>query len=1186
MKARFAVVTLGAALALLLAALAGGLLWLVGSEAGLRWAAERAESASAGRLRIERPRGTLASGVFADRVAFAGEGVKLTAERFGARLGLLGLLSASVSVEPLSIDRLSLLLEPGDDQPAQAPSQPFRLKISAATIGRVELARGEERWALRDVRVERFELGSLGRVSGAARFAVVHERFPATGRLQLEGTLEHLEAGLALELAPARAELSARLAPFAAQRIETLELKASGVDLERLQASLPGTALDVTLKAAGSRDGLRGTLSLANAAAGTLDAGRLPVASLRADFATLGASRASFERASVELAGGGSLRGGGELAPGRGSATLEVKGLNLRALRSSLRRTALDGALNVVLTAEEQTLRASLSQEGIKLSLEAARRGDTIRVGALHAEAQGGEASGSGVVRLGEPPRFEARLALAGFDPAAFGDYPRGDIHGRVELAGQLGDALQVDATWTLADSTLYDLALESQGSGRFARQRVSNLDAQASLGETRVVARGGFGRSGDQLDFTVRAQELSELAAQVAGRLEARGTLRGEWSAPQATASAQGEALELPGGVRIERASASIGGTAARHGVSLTAYAYDSDLAAELRGGWNGQAWRGELVSLSSSGALALDTIAPAPLAVSRERIELGRLEARLEQGRLLVNELVRTHERVTSSGEFSSLPAAWLFAAAGVGERVRSTLMLDGQWTVAATPALEGTLRVRRSRGDVTVLGERALDLGLEAVSLDARFTGAGVAAKMDVASQILNAALGGQIGRAPGAGGLGLARASPLLVQGNVDLASLRVLSGPYLPEGRLDGKISADVDIGGTLGEPAFGATLRGDALALELPPYGVYLRDGELAARLENDVLRVDKLSLRGGQGTFSAEGSLPLRLANGDAKLAWHARRFTLLDRTSMRLVASGDGEAGFDGKKVFLSGELRADRGSLEYAADRLPRLDDDIVVEGEKRRGAAAKAPLPVALNVDLDLGDDLTVRMRGLDGRLAGRLNLKTSPQGELRAYGQLHAVHATYLAYGQRLIVDPGVLIFDGPIDNPSLQITAWRRNQAVEAGVQLSGTVRAPRVQLVSQPPVAENEKLSWLVLGRAPSDVTKADIGLLQAAAGALLARGDSTSMPLDQRLARTFGLDQISLQGSGEAEDRVVAIGKRLSDRLYVSYEQGIGTVASNLVKLDYSLSRRWSARVETGTSSGGGLFYRFSWD
>jgi translocation and assembly module TamB len=172
----------------------------------------------------------------------------------------------------------------------------------------------------------------------------------------------------------------------------------------------------------------------------------------------------------------------------------------------------------------------------------------------------------------------------------------------------------------------------------------------------------------------------------------------------------------------------------------------------------------------------------------------------------------------------------------------------------------------------------------------------------------------------------------------------------------------------------------------------------------------------------------------------------------------------------------------------------------------------------------------------------------------------------------------------VAIFDGPIDNPSLQLTAWRRNQQVEVGVQVSGSARNPRVQLVSQQAASEGERLSWLVLGRAPSDATKADLGLLQAAAGALLARGDQ--MPLDRRIARAVGVDEISLRGSGEVADRVVAVGKRLSDRLYISYEQGIGTVVSQLVKLDFSLTKRLSVRAETGTSSGLGLFYRFSWD
>jgi len=189
-----------------------------------------------------------------------------------------------------------------------------------------------------------------------------------------------------------------------------------------------------------------------------------------------------------------------------------------------------------------------------------------------------------------------------------------------------------------------------------------------------------------------------------------------------------------------------------------------------------------------------------------------------------------------------------------------------------------------------------------------------------------------------------------------------------------------------------------------------------------------------------------------------------------------------------------------------------------------------------------------------------------------------------VNALVFAYGRRLEVDPGELIFDGPLDNPALNVTAWRRNQAVEAGVQITGNLQSPRVQLVSNPPVPEAERLSWLVLGRAPGEASRADLGLLQAAAGSLLSQGEV--LPLDRRVARAVGLDEVTLRGGGETQGSVVAFGKRFSDRLYVTYEQGLGAVATNLVKLDYALGKRWSLRAESGTTSGAGLFYRFSWD
>jgi translocation and assembly module TamB len=204
--------------------------------------------------------------------------------------------------------------------------------------------------------------------------------------------------------------------------------------------------------------------------------------------------------------------------------------------------------------------------------------------------------------------------------------------------------------------------------------------------------------------------------------------------------------------------------------------------------------------------------------------------------------------------------------------------------------------------------------------------------------------------------------------------------------------------------------------------------------------------------------------------------------------------------------------------------------------------------------------------------------------TGPAGELFAQGRVEAVKATFYAYGQELEVDPGSVIFDGPIGNPALEITAWRRHQQVEAGLRVTGTVQTPRVQLVSNPAVGENEKLSWLVLGRAPAEAVGADLALLQAAGGAVFGRGGDE--PINRRFAKRFGFDELTVRGSSQLEGNVVALGKRYSDDIYISFEQAISTTTEYLVKLDYALTQRISLRGQTGTTSGVGVFYRYSWD
>jgi hypothetical protein len=140
-----------------------------------------------------------------------------------------------------------------------------------------------------------------------------------------------------------------------------------------------------------------------------------------------------------------------------------------------------------------------------------------------------------------------------------------------------------------------------------------------------------------------------------------------------------------------------------------------------------------------------------------------------------------------------------------------------------------------------------------------------------------------------------------------------------------------------------------------------------------------------------------------------------------------------------------------------------------------------------------VDIDLGEQLKVRGRGLDTTLGGNLKLG-SVGGRLTLNGIVTAGAGTYAAYGQKLEIDRGLLIFSGDIENPMLDVLALRPNLDMQVGVAITGPLHSPRVRLYASTDMSDSDKLSWLVLGRASDGLGRSDTALLQRAAVALLA--------------------------------------------------------------------------------------------
>jgi translocation and assembly module TamB len=498
----------------------------------------------------------------------------------------------------------------------------------------------------------------------------------------------------------------------------------------------------------------------------------------------------------------------------------------------------------------------------------------------------------------------------------------------------------------------------------------------------------------------------------------------------------------------------------------------------------------------------------------------------------------------------------------------------------------------RVFREGGDLTVGAEIPVTLGLR--QLEARADVAAGALRVQVDVDGTRAGRTHAEATAQLLQGL-VSNDSPLRMAASADMPSvawLAPLTGQ--PGLDLDGTLRLRLTGSGTVGNPALDGTITGDKLAARWTEQGLNLRGGVLRAQLAGDELRLQQLSFNGPHGTVMADGTMRLTGGAAGMQLKLTADKLEVLSRPDRTLVVSGQATLVRDASRFALDGKFQADRALVELAPQGTPTLSDDVVVLGRGTPAAPAKqeAALPLTIDVTASLGDQFRLRGKGIDATLGGSVRLRRSGANPPRLNGTIRVISGNYAAYGQKLAIDHGVLTFSGPYDNPSLDILAVRRptnneqpsETNVEAGVEVRGTALAPTARLVSTPSVPDSEKLFWLVLGHGIQGTSGGEADVLGAAASALLS--GSGGGGFTNKIAGSLGLDEIGLSGNARGlESTVVTVGKRLSSRTYLSFEQGAST-ASSLVRLRYKLNPRITLQLQTGTNTALDVLYSWTFD
>ena len=1218
-------------------------LWLTTTATGFLWLAKQATPLTSGRLMLEGVEGHLGASVRIHTLTFKTDTQRIVLHQVRLDWQPRSLWHRLVEIDLIAARHVQIERLKPDPAPPVYPATlrlPLDIRVAAWDVAQLDVIDSGQTLNFNnlhgkiDGRGSRFDLI----VAGGTPWAAINGRFgiakdapfqlkgtlnatqatpvPVQARLDLGGELAAIDFRLDARAEGMRAMATGKLAPYEPVRLPRLLLSGQGIDPSRFAEGAPHADLAFSGVFEGRQgERLLGTFSLVNRLAGRLDQNRLPLAGLSG--AVVGDSvRADFSALEIDLGAAGRFAGDGLWREGQLTVSLASPRLNLAGVHRDLHPTRLKTALRVTGNARQQTLTADVAESWGQGSFTLSLADAVLRLQNAAFSGQAGRLAASGSLRLDASRAFAARFDAAQINPARFGAYPRAKLNARGEVSGSLLPALSLRAQFVLPPGELEGRPVKGKGQLRYASGRLSGTDIDLDLAGNRALLKGAFGGAGDRLVWDINAPALARLNLGLAGRLTSSGIVSGELKQPHIDARVNARGLRLPGdiaadsldlnltlqtaltgvfngqmeargiqvaGQRINTARAAIQGRRDAHTLSLDARLADWHGVASLTGGLDGNGiWRGTLNQAEVAGPWPMKLSAPAGLVLSRDQQTVNALAFTIAGGTVSGLQFSRQGTQMRTQGAMNNLPLAPVLGLLEAKLPLTTDLRIKGDWNLRLGDTLEGQLNVARQSGDVRLV-DPAVNLGLTTLDLGMRAEASRVSARLDVDTREagnLRAEGRAKLERVGAA--WTLPRSEPLAWTAALNVPDLRLLK-PLIPVGiRLDARLAAQLKGGGSLAAPRIDGQIDASRIRFTMPEEGVSITDGSLKLLMADDRVRVEQGELKGLNGRIVVSGEAQLK--NPRAGLTLRFEKFTATSRSDRLVTVSGTTRLKLDPKRLELAGELTVDRARLEMPAASKPVLSSDVVVVGRPPNEKSASPRLPLALDLTLKLGDDFLFKGAGLDARLGGQLRVFTVNQ-VMRGEGVVRVEEGRYAAYAQTLTIERGVLRFIGPIDNPGLDVLAVRKTGSVKAGVQVGGTVQRPVVKLYSDPAMPDTEKLAWLVLGHGLENSGQQEFVLMQVAAAALLSQSESVNF--QSKLADTLGIDSFDVRaGEGESvASAVVSVGKRLSARATLSYEQSLDGL-SQVVKVLYQLTPSVRLEAQAGQQSSFDVFYTREYD
>ena len=423
------------------------------------------------------------------------------------------------------------------------------------------------------------------------------------------------------------------------------------------------------------------------------------------------------------------------------------------------------------------------------------------------------------------------------------------------------------------------------------------------------------------------------------------------------------------------------------------------------------------------------------------------------------------------------------------------------------------------------------------------------------------------------------------------GNVRLTrfALNVLQ-PLLGEfSELKGELSSELELAGSLDQPLLNGQVDISGVRVKGKQAPVDIDDADITLTLSGQQARLQGLvTTAKGEIKLSGEASWQ-QLSDWQAQVNISGDELRL-QVPQARLSVAPDLILKATPALTRLSGTVTIPRANINI--DNLPQnaveLSDDLVLLDKKLQPVPLQEKSVFIFETDINvlLGNRVRLSAFGLKTLLNGKLRVRQQPGRPLLLNGDVSLQDGTFRAYGQDLLIRKGKMNFNGPANQPFLNIEAIRNPDNMEddviAGIRVTGPADEPNVSIFSEPAKAQANALSYLIMGR---DLDSGGGNTGNAVTTSLLGMTLASSSKAIGEIGEAFGLQDLTLDTAGSGDNSQVTVSGYLSRDLQLKYGYGIFNAVGEFT-LRYRLMRRLYLEAVSGLDNAVDLLYKFEFD